>query len=147
MVGDFQTAEDLAQETMLKAFAHLGRLADPERFSTWIYSIARHACLDWLRTRRPSSSVEEMESDGVELADGAARAPADAAETAELAERAVAAIGSLREDYREILLLKHVQNLSYNDIAEITELTVSAVGEKLSRVRQMLRRKLRLSPR
>jgi len=143
MVGDFQTAEDIAQETFIKAFAHLRRLEQPERFSTWLYSIARHSCLDWIRARRSGPSVEDLAEVGAEIADQSADAPDTPAEAGELHSEVVAELQRLRADYREIILLKHIHELSYKEIGEIVGLSASAVGEKLSRVRQMLRDRLR----
>ena len=143
MVGDFQAAEDIAQEAFLKAFSHLGRLDDPAKFATWLYSITRHCCLDWLRTKRPAVSVEGLEDDGILVADASASAPPESIEKDELHGRVLEELRKLRSDYREILLLKHVYELSYKEIGEMAGLSVSAVGEKLCRVRQMLRERLR----
>jgi RNA polymerase sigma-70 factor (ECF subfamily) len=143
MLGDFQAAEDVAQETFLKAYAHAGRLEDPAKFTTWLCSITRHLCLDWIRARRPGVSVETLEGEGLEVAD-AAPAPERGIETDELHGRVLEALQGLRPDYREIVLMKHVYELSYKQISEMVGLSVSAVGEKLSRVRQMLRKRLRL---
>jgi len=143
MVGDFQAAEDIAQEAFLKAFAHLGRLEQPERFSTWLYSIARHSCLDWIRARHAGPSVEDLGEAGAEFADLQSATPDAPAETGEMHTHIVEELKRLRADYREIMLLKHVHELSYKEIGEIVGLSPSAVGEKLSRVRQMLRSRLR----
>lgn len=143
MVGDFQTAEDIAQETFLKAYAHLGRLEQRERFSTWLYSIARHSCLDWIRAKRTAPSIEDLGGPGSELSADSDQAPETPAETGEMHGEIVAELQQLRADYREIILLKHVHELSYKEIGEIVGLSSSAVGEKLSRVRQMLRDRLR----
>ena len=142
MVGDFQTAEDIAQESFLKAFSHLGRLAEPEKFSTWLYSITRHLCLDCIRSKRSMLSVEVLEDDGVEVTDERGAPPDRGAETDEMHSAVLREMQQLRADYREILLMKHVYERSYKEISELEGLSVSAVGEKLSRVRQMLRRRL-----
>jgi RNA polymerase sigma-70 factor (ECF subfamily) len=146
MIGDFQAAEDIAQEAFLKAYAHLGRLEQPERFSTWLYSIARHSCLDWIRAKRSGPSVEDLHAMGVEPADVAEDTPERPSEVMEAHTRVVDELQALREDYRDIILLKHVHELSYKEIGEIVGLSPSAVGEKLSRVRQMLRNKLSRRP-
>ncbi len=146
MVGDFQAAEDIAQESLLKAFTHLGRIGEPEKFSTWLYSITRHLCLDRIRARRPAVSVEALADDGVEISDKGAVSPRERVETGEMHRRVLGEIGRLRADYREILLMKHVYEFSYKQIGETVGLSVSAVGEKLSRVRQMLRERLAEPP-
>jgi RNA polymerase sigma-70 factor (ECF subfamily) len=143
MVGDFQAAEDIAQDTFLKAFSHIGRLEDAAKFTTWLYSIARHLCLDWIRARRPTVSMEALEDDGVEVSGDPGDAPERSVVTGEMHGRVLAELQRLRTDYREILLMKHVYELSYKEISEVAGLSVSAVGEKLSRVRELLRKRLR----
>ena len=142
MLDDFQAAEDIAQESFLKAFSHLRRLADPERFSTWLYSITRHLCLDWIRAKRSMLSVEVLEDDGIQVTDERGPPPDRGIETDELHRAVLNELQDLRADYREILLMKHVYELSYKEIGKMEGLSVSAVGEKLSRVRQMLRKRL-----
>ncbi len=142
MLDDYQAAEDIAQESFFKAFSHLRRLADPERFSTWLYSITRHLCLDWIRAKRSMLSVEVMEDDGVQVTDERGPPPDRGIETDELHRAVLDELKGLRADYREILLMKHVYELSYKEIGKMEGLSVSAVGEKLSRVRQMLRKRL-----
>lgn len=142
MLGDHQAAEDVSQEAFLKAYAHIGRLEDPAKFATWLYSIARHSCLDWLRARHVGASVEGLEAEGAELEDASASAPEAPSETRETHAIALEELAKLRPDYREIILLKHVQGLSYKEISQMVGLSVSAVGEKLCRVRQMLRKRL-----
>ncbi len=145
MVGDYEAAEDVAQEAFLKAYSHIARLDDPAKFATWLYSITRHCCLDWLRTRRPAVSVEGLEEDGVEVADSRSPSPGETIEEHELHGKVLDEVHKLRADYREILLMKHVYELSYKEISDMVGLSVSAVGEKLCRVRQMLRRRLKSS--
>jgi RNA polymerase sigma-70 factor (ECF subfamily) len=143
MVADFQAAEDIAQEAFLKAFSHIGRLEDAGKFTTWLYSIARHLCLDWIRARRSTVSVEALEADGVEVSGDPDDLPERSVETGEIHGQILAELQRLRPDYREILLMKHVYELSYKEIGEVAGLSVSAVGEKLSRVRELLRKRLR----
>jgi RNA polymerase sigma-70 factor (ECF subfamily) len=143
MVGDFQAAEDIAQEAFLKAFSHIGRLEDAAKFTTWLYSIARHLCLDWIRARRSTVSMDVLESDGVEIPGDPDDLPERYFETGEMHGQVLAELQRLRPDYREILLMKHVYELSYKEIGEVAGLSVSAVGEKLSRVRELLRKRLR----
>lgn len=143
MLGDFQAAEDIAQDAFLKAFSHIGRLEDAAKFTTWLYSIARHLCLDWIRARRSTVSMDALESDGVEIPGDPDDLPERYFETGELHGQVLVELQRLRPDYREILLMKHVYELSYKEIGEVAGLSVSAVGEKLSRVRELLRKRLR----
>lgn len=143
MIGNRDVAEDLGQETFLKAFESIHRIENPARFGSWLRSIARHTCLDWLRSRKRPASLDDLGDGGVEFEDGREASPEGEAVLEETEGRIMAEIRALREDYREILLLRHLRGLPYKAISQIVGLSVSAVGEKLSRVRQILRKRLR----
>lgn len=140
--GRADAVEDLAQETFLKAFEALDRLQDARSFPAWLRVIAQHTATDWVRAQRPEVSVEALREAGTEPA----APPAEIGKGLGVAEahgRVLAAMAGLREDYREILILKHIEDRSYKEIAEFLDMSVSAVGEKLSRVRGILKRKLK----
>ena len=140
IVGDSHAAEDLAQETFIKAYGSLASLEDPAKFGSWLRVIARHTCMDHLRAQKGDVSLETLRSSGLDPAEAGAK-PVDREIIVEEEEHEILeALRELREDYREIIILKHIEELSYREIADITELSVSGVGEKLSRVRQMLKK-------
>ena len=141
MVHDRATAEDLAQESFIKAYESLANLEEREKFGSWLRVIARHTCMDHLRSLKGDVSLETLRSGGMDPAE--ATRPVDRDVIVEEEEqRVLDALRDLREDYREIIILKHIEELSYKAIAEICDLSVSGVGEKLSRVRQMLKKTL-----
>ena len=143
MVRDYQHAEDLAQDSFLKAYSFLTDLQEPEKFGGWVLTILRHTALDFLRARKDAVSLETLQQDGFEPRDPAQRDPQIVAvESHEDELRVLEALQSLREDYREIIILKHVERLSYKEIADRVNMTVSGVGEKLSRVRALLKQRL-----
>jgi RNA polymerase sigma-70 factor (ECF subfamily) len=130
---DRAAAEDVAQEVFLRAFRAADEMKEPARMRTWLYSVARNGAVDWVRRRR------HERPGGVP--DRAAEAPPPAEERA---GRVLAVLDSLQEDHREIMLLRYVKGLSYAEIARTVGSTVGAVGEKLHRIREAVRRKLRL---
>jgi len=139
MVGDSFAAEDLAQETFIKAYASLATLEADEKFGAWLRVICRHTCMDHLRGKKGEVSLETLRSGGLDPAETGVR-PVDRKIIVEEEEGLILdALRELRDDYREIIILKHIEELSYKEIAKITGLSVSGVGEKLSRVRQMLK--------
>lgn len=143
MVRDYQHAEDLAQDSFLKAYSFLTDLQEPEKFGGWVLTILRHTALDFLRAKKDAVSLETLQQDGFEPRDPAQADPQIAAvESHEDELRVLEALQSLREDYREIIILKHVERLSYKEIADRVNMTVSGVGEKLSRVRALLKQRL-----
>jgi len=158
MLGDRAEAEDMAQEIFLKAHRGLGSFKGASRFSTWLYSIASHHCLNSLeaRRRRPGSSPgpggatgsrETGEDDPPaavdRLVDGAPRADA-ILERADLARIVQAELKNLTEDHRLILILRDIQGLSYEEIAESLRLELGTVRSRLHRARMEM--KARLTP-
>ena len=147
MVQDYQDAEDLAQETFIKAFNSLQGLKDNEKFGPWLFTILRHTVLDFLRSNRGNVSLETLLEEGFEPQGEEAEAEGSTAlESHEEDLRTLDALNSLREDYREVIVLKHVEGLSYKEIATRLNMSVSAVGEKLSRVRALLKRRIEKKP-
>lgn len=137
MLGNAGDAEDAAQESFLKAYRALGSY-DPRRpFSTWLLSITAHHCIDRLRRRR----MHEVSLDGlaawrwpsVDAVD-----PDHSAELADEGDRIQRLLSALTEDYRLIIVLRYWHDLGYEEIAEVTGLTVSAVKSKLHRARNQL---------
>jgi RNA polymerase sigma-70 factor (ECF subfamily) len=141
-VRRLEVSEDLAQECFIKAFAALDELREPERFGAWLRTIAGHTAADWLRARRSEVNIDKLTEAGAEPS--APHAPPGLhLEDAEEENAVLVALAGLREDYREIIILKHVENYSYREIAEMLGMSVTAVGEKLSRVRALLKKKLK----
>ena len=154
MVGDRGEAEDVAQDVFLKAYAGLPGFRGSSRFSTWLYAIASHHCLNHLasRARRPvpESSLRPPGSDADDppgpierFADEAPRADV-LLERQETARQVQEAMLGLTEDHRLVLVLREIQGLSYEEIAEALGAEVGTVRSRLHRARMAL--KLRLLP-
>jgi RNA polymerase sigma-70 factor (ECF subfamily) len=155
MVGDRAEAEDMAQEVFLKAYRGLKRFKGAARFSTWLYAIASHHCLNHLqaRRRRPFRSGaggEHRNAAGNDppplldrLADEAPRADA-LLERADLLRVVQAELAGLRQEQRIILILRDIQGLSYEEIAESLGLELGTVRSRLHRARTEM--KARLTP-
>jgi len=139
---DYQAAEDVTQEAFIKAYAALKDLAEPHKYGVWLLRIVQHTALDHLRGRKDGISLETMKDQGYEAPRQTKGLQIEKLENREEELRVLEALGELRPDYCEIIVLKHLEGLSYKEIAERLEMSVSAVGEKLSRVRGMLKRSL-----
>lgn len=122
--------DDLAQDVFLTAYSRLDALRDPSAFGSWIGAIARNRATDFLRQRRPQ----------VELPDELPGGDAIAAESLAVLD----AIRRLPEAYRDTLLLRLVEGMSGNEIAERTGLTSASVRVNLHRGMKLLREKLEL---
>jgi RNA polymerase sigma-70 factor, ECF subfamily len=132
---DPASAEDVAQEAFLKAYRSVDEMREPARLKTWLYSIARFTAIDWIR-RRQRDPVRSLP--GGELPERPVAEPKE-----ERTVRVMDVIQGLKEEHREIMILRYVRGLSYSQIARETGSTTSAVGEKLSRIRDIVRQKLR----
>ncbi len=141
-VGDFQQAEDLVQDTFIKAYESLKTLKEPDKFGSWLLVIARHTCMDYLRASRDAVSLDYLREAGHEPVGGSAHDSFERVSDDEIERRILVAIQGLRADYRDIIVMKHIHQLSYKQIGDLLGMSVSAVGEKLSRVRQILRKRL-----
>ena len=135
---DASSAEDVAQEAFLKAYRSVDEMREPARLKTWLYSIARFTAVDWIRRKRRDPLRALPEDAARELPE---RPAAESKE--ERTVRVMDVIQGLKEEHREIMLLRYVRGLSYAQIARETGSTTSAVGEKLSRIREIVRQKMR----
>lgn len=143
MLGDRGEAEDLSQEVFLKVFRGLGSFRGEAKFSTWLYSIVSHECLNRLRARRPPRPARAAEREGEEPAVSDPNPDAvTLLERRELAERLEEEIGRLGPEHRAILILRDLQGLSYEEIAEALGLELGTVRSRLHRARAELKERM-----
>lgn len=142
MVNRRDVAEELAQETFVRAYRNLGALRDEVKLSTWLFGIARNVARESLRERRREQSNIELEhSAALEVCD---ERPSPAGELLdkELNGRMRDALLRLDEDKRLVFTLKVYQQRSYDEIAEITGFSIPKVRNDLHRARAEMRRRL-----
>jgi RNA polymerase sigma-70 factor (ECF subfamily) len=134
MLGDRFEADDALQSAWLRAFRHLDRCSDPRRFSVWVYSIVLNECrsIAFRRVRRARRIVSDEAA--IEQAQGR-----DSLEARLLREEIEVALAKLDTDQREAFILKHVEELSYEDMAEITGAGISALKMRVKRACDRLR--------
>jgi RNA polymerase sigma-70 factor (ECF subfamily) len=148
MVRDRELAEDLAQETFVKALNAIDSYRPEFKFSSWIFKIANNAAIDHLRRREldtlsldgspHAETPEAMQATALQI--GARQeSPLDAVEAKELGGAIEAAIGRLRPEYRSCILLRHVEGRAYEEIAEILDLPLGTVKTYIHRARNELR--------
>ena len=138
---------DASQEVFLRVFRFLPGFQEESGFSTWIYRIGVNVCKDMLakRARRGELPLEVPDDEDdhrtVEIADGRYD-PETIAQQADLRKTLVDAIAQLPQQQREMIVLRDIQGLSYEEIAQVLSLEVGTVKSRLSRARENLRKKL-----
>ncbi len=141
--GDFQAAEDIVQEAFFKAYRGLETLKDPGKFRVWFAGIVRTRAIDHVRQRKSFWSFPSSSSgSSTEIEAFTEESPQDLFMREEFRTKILEAIRGLPEEDRLVITLKHMEGLSYKEIAEITCTTVSSVESRLFRARSALRKKL-----
>jgi RNA polymerase sigma-70 factor, ECF subfamily len=148
MLGDDTEAEDLAQQVFVRVWKSASRWEPAAKFTTWLYTIVRNLVFNESRrrSRRPARSLEEMQDDEEhprQFADAATKSPDTELLDAEMQAAIERAIQELPEAQRIAVVLRRYQDVSYEEIAEVLQITVSAVKSVLFRARTELREKLR----
>lgn len=152
MSGNRADAEELTQETFVRAFQAIGRFDGRSEFFTWLYRIATNLAISHQRKRSRSSagSLDRSPPRGaVEHGGGAATraagsgpSPEERALATERGEQVIAALAELDEEHRAVVVLRDVESLDYEQIADILEVPVGTVKSRLHRARMALRARL-----
>lgn len=143
MTGNAEDAADMTQEAFIKAFNSLSGFRGDSKFSVWLYRIASNVCLDFLRSRnrRPTVSLSMEDEDGedteLDIADES-QSPEVLLERSLTRESVRRGLDSLPPDYRQILLLREIQGLSYEEISQTLDLEVGTVKSRIFRARKRL---------
>jgi len=151
MVRDRELAEDLAQETFVKALNAIESYRPEFKFSSWIFKIANNAAIDHLRRREldtlslegspQAETPEAIEATALQIGNRQ-ESPLDEVEARELGGQIETAIAQLRPEYRSCILLRHVEGRAYEEIAEILNLPLGTVKTYIHRARNELRQAL-----
>jgi RNA polymerase sigma-70 factor (ECF subfamily) len=147
MVGDYDCALDLTQEIFIKIYASLSRYRPEFKFSTWIYKIAHNAAIDHLRRNagRERSINGGTEREPTQLAiESKGLSPEQQSEREERRIEIESVVRLLPTAYRELIVLRHSQDLTYEEIVEVTGLPLGTVKNRLFRAREMMRQQFLL---
>jgi RNA polymerase sigma-70 factor, ECF subfamily len=143
LLGDYDEAAEIAQESFLSAYKSLSKFRGEATFSTWLYRIA----LNHASTRRKSLANSQQKIvllENTDPIDERRTDPADRVEQKEVQERVQHALNSLEPNDAAIILLRDMQDMPYEEVARILDLPVGTVKSRLHRARQAL--KARLAP-
>ena len=154
MVSDPADAADTTQDVFLKVFRGMKHFNGESSLKTWIYRIALHEAANrkrwWFRHKAHETSIEPSESDGTSNADEAMQraltdrheSPFDKVAHRELQHRVDAELRRLAEPYRTTLILRDLEEMTYEEIAEILQISLGTVKSRLTRGRQALKKRL-----
>jgi RNA polymerase sigma-70 factor, ECF subfamily len=139
LVGDHADAMDISQEAFVRAWRHIRKFRGQSSFFTWYSSILRKVALTWLRRRWKNTDVDLMDASAVPAG---GFDPTVLAERNEQAECLWHAVLHLPTRHREVIVLSHLENLSYKEIAEVLEIPIGTVMSRLHAARKALRKQL-----
>ena len=142
MLGNYDAALDVTQEVFIKVYNSMARYSAEYKFSTWLYKIAHNASIDYLRRNHNNvQSLEAESEDGTYQVQYESKhlSPEQERERSEWREEIATVVKRLPSGYRELILLRHTQDLSYDEIAEVTNLPLGTVKNRLFRAREMMR--------
>lgn len=143
MTGNPEDAQDMSQEAFIKAFNSLASFRGDSKLSVWLYRIVSNVCLDFLHSRKRRQTVSLNMDDGeggsseLEIPDLSAM-PEEELNRRLTREAVRKGLLSLPEDQREILLLREIEGLSYDEIAQALELEAGTVKSRIFRARKRL---------
>jgi RNA polymerase sigma-70 factor (ECF subfamily) len=142
MLSDYEASLDVTQEVFIKVYNSLERYSTDYKFSTWLYRIAHNAAIDHMRRNSMNAqSIETENGDGTYQLqiESPNPTPEQERERSEWRTEIEAVVKTLPTAYRDLILLRHSRDLSYDEIAEITGLPLGTVKNRLFRAREMMR--------
>ncbi len=141
LVGDWTQAQDIAQETFIRAYTNLGQLRDGRRFAAWLRRVAFSVAMNWLKAFRPGLFQEldgKVDLEHLEIPDFRP-GPPEVAEKRELADAVLAAVADLPPKYRLPITMFHLDGLSYKKVADFLDIPLGTVKGLIHRARAKLR--------
>ena len=147
MLHSRHEAEEIVQETFLRVFTNLDRYDEFQKFSTWIYRIGTNLCIDRLRKRKATYSLDAEMKDG-EGTDWYSTLPSledtpdEQVALSETQTEIRKSIDSLPDKYKSVVILRYLQDLSLQEISDVLSMPVTTIKTRLHRGREFLRKKL-----
>jgi RNA polymerase sigma-70 factor (ECF subfamily) len=143
-VRSSHVAEELAQETLVRGLRSIGTLQDSAKFGAWLCGIASRACLDWLKSSQSHQVSLDALSNG--QADAwvaqSTKSPDEIAASSDDKCRLLQEVALLPDAYREVLMLYYYDDVTYQDIAQLLDVSTATVNARLTKARAMLRERL-----
>ena len=141
MLGDGDAAKDISQESFIAAYGGLKTFKKEAKFSSWLYSIVLNKCRDYLRQVKENIPIDDIS----DIKPCSGISPEQCASDHQSKDMLQQALDSLSAEYREVLVLKHIEELDYQEISAITGTSVAALKVRAHRGREMLKKILEKS--
>lgn len=147
MLGNTAEAEDIAQEAFVRAYVNLDTFDVKRKFSTWLYRIATNLCIDRIRKKKPDYylDAEVPGTEGLDMYSQIAsdrELPEEEVEKMEMQDRIQYEISRLPDKYRTIIILRYMEELQLQEIADILEIPLGTVKTRVHRGREALRQQM-----
>jgi len=139
LAGDLHVAEEICQDVFLKVYLNITKFEGRSSFKTWIYKIAKNTYLDYVRSQKKEVGLDNLENFAKGLVDQN-MGPEDSAVNKERKELITKTLEKMGEKYRTLLILRDIQNLSYQEISDITEMELNTVKVGIYRARREFRK-------
>ncbi len=136
MLGDAESARDVAQESFIAAYGALKEFRNDSKFSTWLCSIVMNKCRDQLRTKKDMVSLDDI----TDLVAAKNADPEVALSNKQFSRELQTALGELPEEYRQVIILKHFEGLDYREMEAILGINANALKVKTYRARECLKK-------
>lgn len=141
-----EDAKDMTQEVFIKIYKNIDKYNESAKFSTWVYTITYNTCIDEIRKRKNKTALsmdakwETSEGEiSIDLPDSSP-SPEDVLMTKETKNEVQQAINRMNDEHKTFLIMRDIQDLSYNEIAEIASVSLGTVKSKISRARGQLKK-------
>lgn len=144
LIGDYDEAADLAQEAFLRIYSQLGRYDPDKKFFSWMYRVAQNTCLNAL-AKKPANVIPVERAEEYFGDDGQAGAgePEQDYLNREIRRSIDQAIADLPDNYRDVIYLRYIEDMSYQQIADALDLPLSTVETRLFRGKKQLQQRLK----
>ncbi len=143
MIGEYQQAVDLSQEVFVKAYFSISKFDFRYKFSSWLFKIASNLCIDMWRKRKVKTisldqSLSQQDELYIQVANGKP-SPIEKYERKQIAKKIEKAIKQLPPTLKELFILRHINELSYQEIAQIKDMPIGSVKNKVFRAKERLK--------
>ncbi len=141
-----EETRDLVQEVFLKTLENIHQLDEPDRFRSWLMQIARTTSRNWISRRHEMESIENVDINDLKIlaTRGCDQSAQDKVSLREIAGITLRALDSINARYKDVILLKYMEDMTYDEISEMLNVSVATIRSRLYRAKSKLQEILRI---